>query len=81
MTISITKLYDMLDVKLGREAAEEITSYIEEKIRNELSNKSELLATKIDLSETKVEIIKWLFIFWVGQIGVTFVLLSYFLKK
>ena len=81
MTISITKLYDMLTAKMGREAAENLTSYIEEKIREEFSNKSELLATKVDLANTKAEIIKWLFIFWLGQIGVTFGFMSYFLKK
>ena len=71
----------MLSAKMGREAAENLTSYIEEKIRDELSNKSELLATKVDLANTKAEIIKWVFIFWVGQIGVTFGCMSYFLKK
>jgi len=71
----------MLSAKMGREAAENLTSYIEEKIRDELSNKSELLATKVDLANTKAEIIKWVFIFWVGQIGVTFGFMSYFLKK
>jgi hypothetical protein len=81
MTISITKLYDMLTAKMGREAAENLTSYIEEKIKDELNNKSELLATKVDLANTKAEIIKWVFIFWLGQIGVTFGFMSYFLKK
>ena len=81
MTISITKLYDLLTAKMGREAAENLTSYIEEKIKDELSNKSELLATKVDLANTKAEIIKWVFIFWLGQIGVTFGFMSYFLKK
>ncbi len=81
MTISITKLYDMLTAKMGREAAENLTSYIEEKIKDELNNKSEQLATKVDLANTKAEIIKWVFIFWLGQIGVTFGFLSYFLKK
>ncbi len=82
----------MLTAKIGREAAENLTSYLEEKIKDELNNKSELLATKIDLANTKAEIkvdlantkaeiIKWVFIFWLGQIGVTFGFISYFLKK
>ena len=71
----------MLTAKMGREAAENLTSYIEEKIKDELNNKSELLATKVDLANAKAEIIKWVFIFWLGQIGVTFGFLSYFLKK
>lgn len=81
MTISITKLYDVLTAKMGREAAENLTSYIEEKIKDELNNKSELLATKVDLANTKAEIIKWVFIFWLGQIGATFGFILLFLKK
>jgi hypothetical protein len=71
----------MLTARMGREAAENLTSYIEEKIKDELSNKSELLATKVDLANTKAEIFKWVFIFWLGQIGATFAFMSYFLKK
>ncbi|HZZ76052.1 MAG TPA: hypothetical protein VFE04_09005 [Puia sp.] len=71
----------MLTAKMGREAAENLTSYIEEKIRDELNNKSELLATKVDLANTKAEIIKWVFIFWLGQIGATFGFILFFLKK
>ena len=31
MTISITRLYDLLSVKVGKETAETLTTYIEEK--------------------------------------------------
>jgi len=34
-TISITKLYDLLSVKVGKETAESLTSYVEEKIKDE----------------------------------------------
>jgi len=81
MTVSITKLYDLLTAKMGREAAENLTTYIEEKIRDEYNNKSQLLATKVDLANTKADIIKWVFIFWLGQIGVTFGFILFFLKK
>ncbi len=33
------------------------------------------------LLETKADIIKWMFIFWVGQIGVLVAILSLFFKK
>jgi hypothetical protein len=39
------------------------------------------LATKVDLANTKAEIIKWAFIFWLGQIGATFGFIMFFLKK
>ena len=63
--ISLTKLYELLSAKLGKETAENLTTYIEEKIKTGISEKSEILATKQDLAETKVDLIKWIFAFWI----------------
>ena len=70
--ISITKLYDLLSSRVGKETAENLTTFIEDKIKDELENKSQILATKEDLvkvelkiSETKVDLIKWIFAFWI----------------
>jgi len=35
------------------------------------------LATKMDLAEVKADIIKWMFIFWVGQLGLIFAFLNF----
>jgi len=87
-TISITKLYDLLSTKVGKETAENLTSFIEGKIKDEFDSKVELWATKADIarldnkiSETKAELIKWMFIFWIGQIAATFGFILLFLKK
>ncbi len=87
-TITVTRLYDLLTAKVGKDAAENLTSYIEEKIKNEFDNKSQILATKEDvakldlkISGTKAELIKWMFIFWIGQIAVTFGFILLFMKK
>jgi hypothetical protein len=87
-TISITKLYDLLSTKLDKETAENLTTFIESKINQELESKIQHLATKEDvakvdlkISETKSEIIKWMFIFWAGQVVVTFGFLLIYLKK
>ena len=45
-SISITKLYDLLTAKVGKETAESLTSYIEEKVKDEVDYKSQVLATK-----------------------------------
>lgn len=58
MTISITRLYDLLSVKVGKETAETLTTYIEEKIKDQFADNSKMLATKEDLANTKAEIIK-----------------------
>lgn len=92
IVISITKLYDILTSKLGKETAENLTSFIEDKIRIEVENKSQMLATKEDLfkvkselelkiSESKSDTIKWMFIFWIGQVVATFGFILLYLKK
>ena len=80
--ISLTKLYDLLAAKIGKETAENLTTFIEHKIKDEVENKSELLATKEDIfllkqdvakletkiSEAKVDSIKWSIALWVTAI-------------
>jgi hypothetical protein len=48
---SITKLYDLLSVKLGKETAENLTNFIETKINQGLESKISILATKEDLAK------------------------------
>jgi hypothetical protein len=70
--ITMTKLYELLAIKLDKEIAENLTNFIEQKISTELENKTAILATKEDLantnlkiSESKVDLIKWIFAFWI----------------
>jgi hypothetical protein len=88
-TITITKLYDLVSIKLGKETAENLTIFIEEKIKYEVDTKTSILATKEDLAReiantitrietSKAEMIKWMFVFWVGQLAAFIVL---FLRK
>jgi hypothetical protein len=79
--ITITKLFDLLSMKLDKETAENLTTLIEQKINSGLENKTQIFATKQDLSEIKAEIIKWMFIFWIGQVVTTFGFILLFLKK
>ena len=64
-TITITKLYSLLSGKLGKD----------------VEDKTKILATKADLAETKSEVIKWMFIFWIGQVVATFGFILLFLNK
>lgn len=102
-TISLTKLYDLLSEKVGKESAESLTVYIESKIKAEVQSNSKFLATKEDvanlraelkedianlraelkedIANVKSELIKWMFIFWIGQIAVTFGFILLFLNK
>lgn len=49
--LSVTQLYDSLSVKLGKETAENLTTFIELKIDKELESKLSMLATKDDLAK------------------------------
>jgi hypothetical protein len=80
-TITITKLYDLISIKLGRETAENLTTIIEEKIKGEVDTKKSTLATKEDVANSKAELIKWMFVFWVSQVLATFGFILLFLKK
>ena len=77
-------MYNILKVKLGEKEAKALTEYVESKVKNSIKKEKDVLTTKEDLfklevklSETKSEIIKWMFIFWVGQIAVTLAIVYY----
>ena len=80
-TITITKLYDLVSLKLGRETAENLTTFIEEKIKCEVDTKTSILATKEDLARERADMIKWMFLFWVGQMLASISIIVLFLKK
>lgn len=91
-TISITKLYELLSAKVGKETAENLTIFIESKIETDLESKTKHLATKEDLaqglgrldakiSETKSELMKWMFIYWASQLIAIFSFILLFFKK
>jgi hypothetical protein len=70
------ELYDKIRGSLSDEGAKELVRFIEKKVDNGFENKKDVLATKQDIAELRVEIaksesriIKWMFIFWIGQIA------------
>ena len=54
--------------------------FVETNVDQKLEERKEYLASRSDLQEVKADIIKWMFIFWVGQISVNIALLVIFLK-
>lgn len=82
--ISSIEMYNILKAKLGEAEAKALTEYVESKVENSIKKEKDVLTTKEDLyklevklSETKSEIIKWMFIFWIGQIAVTLAIVYY----
>jgi hypothetical protein len=75
--ISSIEMYTILKGKLGENEAKALTEYVESKVEKSFDKEKSILATKVDLAETKSEIIKWMFIFWIGQIAVLLALVYF----
>ena len=78
--------------KLGNDTTEAMFKYIDNKTERSVEATIKTLATKDDLakvkydlgkkiSEAKADSIKWMFIFWVGQVGATLGIILFLLKK
>ena len=87
LQISEIQLYSILREKIGDQQAQTLTDYVEsridrkfEKNKSILSTKSDILELKNQISENKAETIKWMFVFWAGQLLAMFAFLKIFMK-
>ena len=58
-TISEIHLFNALKLKLGEKEAEELVLFVKTSVRENIESEISNIATKKDLTETKVDIIKW----------------------
>jgi len=92
-TLEVFKIFSsILDEKQAEKVIEyienvnetEITSHVEQKIEN-MATKVDLANTKADLevkiAQTKAEIIKWMFIFWITQTLTILGVMAYLIKN
>jgi len=82
------RLYTLLSDKLGNDTAEAMFKYIDNKTERSVENTIQTLATKDDLAKVKYDLskeisnsIKWMFIFWIGQVAAMTAIVMLFLKK
>jgi hypothetical protein len=86
------RLYALLSDRLGNDTTEAMFKYIDNKTERSVEASIKTLATKDDLAKVKYDLskeiadvkadtIKWMFIFWIGQVGVTLGTIFLFLKK
>ena len=61
--------------------AQAFVTEIEVVVDNKFDAKKDTLSTKQDLAESKADIIKWMFVFWIGQIGITIGMVLLLFKK
>ena len=63
------KVYEIFKEKLGTQEAELVLEYFEAKVEEKYQQKKETLATREDLSQIKVDLIKWMVGFWLTQMA------------
>ncbi|MEK7166978.1 MAG: hypothetical protein AAB732_01005 [Patescibacteria group bacterium] len=79
--INTLQIYDILKkTSLGEMESKAITKVIEKSFEEYKEEQKEFLVTKIDLKEVEVRLIRWMFIFWIGQIGAILGILFVFFK-
>jgi hypothetical protein len=81
MHVAEIELYEILKTKLGDKEAEILVEYIETKVDKEYSAHSDVLSTKVDMAKLKADIIKWMFLFCVGQLASLVAIAQIFFKK
>ncbi|HTD42149.1 MAG TPA: hypothetical protein VK671_16080 [Mucilaginibacter sp.] len=82
------RLYKLLSDKLGSDTTEAMFKYIDNKTERSVEATIKTLATKDDIAnvrkeigEVKADMIKWMFIFWIGQVAATLAIILVFIKK
>ncbi|MEI7500376.1 MAG: hypothetical protein WCK84_07985 [Bacteroidota bacterium] len=80
MDITAIDLYNILRSKIGDKEAKSLIEFVETSLDEKLEERKDFLASKSDLHSVKADMIKWMFIFWVGQISVNIALMVLFIK-
>jgi len=80
MSILALKVYEIFKTRFSEPEAAAILEYIDKKTQKKYEEKKDIFATKEDTSklmkelrvemrEIKADMIKWIFIFWIGQLA------------
>ena len=91
MTVTAIDLFNLLKIRIGEGEAKALVEYIEMHVNNKIEEYMTAYATKADLKEeihklelkiekVRSDLIKWMFIFWIGQVSVTIALIMLFFK-
>ncbi len=72
------RVYEIFKNKLGEKEAETNIQFVEEKSQEKIDGKKDVFLTKDDkvelvekIESSKTDIIKWMFVFWIGQVAAT----------
>ena len=72
MSISEVSLYKALRIKFGDDTASELVEFVKSEVNTELGKQTNTFLTKIDkldliekMNKDKIDLIKWMFGFWI----------------
>ena len=77
MIVSEIKLFELLKARIGEKEAEAFVQILENKVDKKFEEAKSVLATKEDIANSKADMIKWMFIFWIGQMAVTITVVKF----
>ncbi len=87
MIVSEIQLYEILSSKIGKEQAKVLVEFVETRTEKKPNEKTDIFATKADIakletkiSESKVDIIKWLGATAIAMVGIMITVFIAFLK-
>ncbi|TZF85680.1 hypothetical protein FW774_00965 (plasmid) [Pedobacter sp. BS3] len=69
MVVSEIQLYEMLKTKIGEREAEAFIEILEKKVDRKFEELKTVLATKDDITKSKLDMVKWMVGFWVAQMA------------
>lgn len=82
------EVYEIFKNRFTEKEAAKVIEYFEAKAEEKIKQKKDVFMTKDDkvelisrIESTRADVIKWMFIFWVGQLGILFALFNVYLKK
>ncbi|MDK2928349.1 MAG: hypothetical protein PWR31_2040 [Bacillota bacterium] len=77
-TVSVLLLPETLRQRLGEDGARDLVELVNASLASakEVWNETAVERLERRLAETKAELIRWMFVFWVGQVGITVALLT-----
>lgn len=83
MIIEEFKLYDLLKARIGESEAGAFFELLDKKVDAKFLDGKNSIIAELDtkIAASKAELIKWMFIFWISQVGVTFGFILLYLKK
>ena len=69
MIVSEITLFNTLKNKLGEQEAQVVVEGIKSAVKEEFDTIKDTVSSKEDIANAKAEMIKWMFIFWIGQLA------------